>query len=78
MVSRTIAAVKDRLTREINYWDRRANELKEQELAVVFVGKGVVEAPIYIKKPFGKEPDFAVTSVNYNLKNLIARGEVMS
>lgn len=26
-------AVKDRLTKEINYWDHRANELKEQELA---------------------------------------------
>lgn len=39
---------------------------------------GRPEAPIYIKRPFGKEPDFAVTSVNYNLKELIARGEVMS
>jgi superfamily II DNA or RNA helicase len=33
MVVRTMAAVKDRLTKEINYWDRRAEELKEQELA---------------------------------------------
>lgn len=33
MISRTMAAVKDRLTKEINYWDRRAEELKEQELA---------------------------------------------
>lgn len=32
MVARTMAAVKDRLTKEINYWDRRAEELKEQEL----------------------------------------------
>jgi superfamily II DNA or RNA helicase len=32
-VERTIAAVKDRLTKEINYWDQRANELKQQELA---------------------------------------------
>jgi hypothetical protein len=35
-VTRTEAAVKDRLTREINYWDHRANQLKEKELA----GKG--------------------------------------
>jgi superfamily II DNA or RNA helicase len=35
-VTRTEAAVKDRLTREINYWDRRAEQLKEKELA----GKG--------------------------------------
>jgi len=33
MVTKTIAAVKDRLTKEINYWDFRANELKAQELA---------------------------------------------
>ena len=31
--TKTMAAVKDRLTKEINYWDHRANELKEQELA---------------------------------------------
>jgi len=28
-----VAAVKDRLIKEINYWDHRANELKQQELA---------------------------------------------
>jgi superfamily II DNA or RNA helicase len=33
LVAKTMAAVKDRLTKEINYWDRRAGELKEQELA---------------------------------------------
>jgi hypothetical protein len=32
-VDRTIAAVKDRLTKEINFWDLRAEQLKEQELA---------------------------------------------
>ena len=32
-VSKTIAAVKSRLTKEITYWDHRANELKTQELA---------------------------------------------
>ena len=42
------------------------------------VDQGRAEPPIYIKNPFGKEPDFAVTSVNYNLKELIARGEVIS
>ncbi len=29
----TMAAVKDRLTKEITYWDHRANQLKDQELA---------------------------------------------
>jgi hypothetical protein len=33
LVTTTMAAVKDRLTKEINYWDHRANELKLQELA---------------------------------------------
>jgi superfamily II DNA or RNA helicase len=33
LVTRTMVAVKDRLTKEINYWDHRANQLKDQELA---------------------------------------------
>jgi hypothetical protein len=33
LVRKTMAAVKDRLTKEINYWDHRAEELKLQELA---------------------------------------------
>ena len=33
LVHKTMAAVQDRLTKEINYWDHRANDLKEQELA---------------------------------------------
>src|SRR2546428_14121206 len=31
-VERTRRAVKDRLTKEINYWDRRANDLKQKQL----------------------------------------------
>ena len=33
MIAKTEAAVKDRLTKEINYWDHRAEELKLQEQA---------------------------------------------
>ena len=33
LVDKTKAAVKERLTKEINYWDHRAIQLKEQELA---------------------------------------------
>jgi len=33
LVDKTIAAVKERLTVEINYWDHRAEQLKQQELA---------------------------------------------
>ncbi|MFH0970171.1 MAG: helicase-related protein [Candidatus Diapherotrites archaeon] len=32
IVEKTIKAVQDRLTKEINYWDNRANELKQKEL----------------------------------------------
>ena len=28
----------------------------------------------YVREPFAKEPDFGVTSVNYDLRELIARG----
>lgn len=31
LIDKTIAAVKDRLTKEINYWDKRAEDLKLQE-----------------------------------------------
>src|ERR1022692_721220 len=45
LVTRTMAAVKDRLTKEITYWDHRANQLKDQELvgktnAKINSGKG--------------------------------------
>jgi len=33
LVGKTLAAVNDRLTKEINYWDHRAEQLKQQELA---------------------------------------------
>jgi superfamily II DNA or RNA helicase len=33
LIDKTVAAVRDRLTKEINYWDHRAEELKAQELA---------------------------------------------
>ncbi len=32
-VNKTVAAVKERLTVEINHWDHRAEQLKQQELA---------------------------------------------
>jgi hypothetical protein len=33
LIAKTEAVVRDRLTKEINYWDLRAEELKVQELA---------------------------------------------
>jgi len=32
----------------------------------------------YVRKPFTREPDFGVTSVNYNLKELLTNAEVPS
>jgi hypothetical protein len=31
--------------------------------------------PRYLRQPFGREPDFGVTSVNYDLDELLARAE---
>ncbi len=33
LIDKTLAAVNDRLTKEINYWDHRAEQLKDQEIA---------------------------------------------
>ena len=31
--------------------------------------------PYYVRQPFGREPDFGVTSVNYEFAELLARAE---
>jgi hypothetical protein len=30
----------------------------------------------YLRRPFQREPDFGVTSVNYNFAELLTRGEI--
>lgn len=32
---------------------------------------------IYLKKPFHKQPDFAATSVNYDIADLIGSAEII-
>lgn len=44
-------------------------------LAIVEVDGKTAKEPRYIREPFQKEPDFGVTSVNYNLSELLARAE---
>lgn len=44
-------------------------------LAIVMINGDEVDEPIYVRQPFSCEPDFGVTSVNYNLIELAARGE---
>jgi superfamily II DNA or RNA helicase len=43
-------------------------------LAVVLVD-GQAATPWYIRRPFQREPDFGVTSVNYDMEELLARAE---
>ena len=44
-------------------------------LAIVEIDGDTPKEPRYIRQPFQKEPDFGVTSVNYNLNKLLARTE---
>ncbi len=44
-------------------------------LAIVEVDGKTAKEPRYIREPFQKEPDFGVTSVNYNLSELLTRAE---
>jgi hypothetical protein len=44
-------------------------------LAIVEVEGEVAAPPVYVRKPFGREPDFGVTSVNYGLAELFRRAE---
>jgi hypothetical protein len=50
------------------------NKPEDFILAVVEVN-GETTKPWYIERPFGKEPDFGVESVNYALRDLLAHGE---
>ncbi len=51
------------------------NKPEEFILALVEVEGDVARPPRYVRQPFVREPDFGVTSVNYNLKELLARAE---
>jgi len=54
------------------------NKPEEFILAIVEF-KGETEHRVhYLRRPFQKDPDFGVTSVNYNLSDLIARAEAPS
>jgi len=44
-------------------------------LALVEVEGDTVHDPAYVPRPFSKEPDFGVTSVNYGFAELLARAE---
>lgn len=44
-------------------------------LGLVEVEDRQAKEPRYVRQPFSTEPDFGVTSVNYDLKELLARSE---
>jgi len=45
-------------------------------LAIVIVGENdVMEGPHYIRRPFSREPEWGVSSINYNLSDLLKKAE---
>ena len=48
------------------------NQPEQFILALVEIEDGQAKPPRYVRQPFHKEPDFGVTSVNYNLSELLA------
>ena len=44
-------------------------------LAIVLVDGDIHEGPFYVTKPFTQEPDWAVTSINLDLDQLLAKAE---
>ena len=49
------------------------NQAEKFILAVVMVDGDNHEGPYYIRNPFSKEPDWAVSSINLDLEQLLAR-----
>ncbi|WP_343741504.1 helicase-related protein [Herbaspirillum huttiense] len=49
------------------------NQADKFMLAIVIVDGDSVEGPHYVPKPFTKEPDFGVASVNYDLSDLLLK-----
>jgi hypothetical protein len=54
------------------------NSPEQYILAIVQVEGGQAREPHYVRRPFGQEPDFGVTSVTYDLAKLLARSQPAS
>lgn len=54
------------------------NKPEDFILALVLIENGTAKTARYVKKPFEKELDFAVTSINYDLKKLLEKSETPS
>jgi superfamily II DNA or RNA helicase len=66
--SSTITVTKNEILYGLNQQDKFI-------LCIVLVDGENVEGPFYIRKPFTQEPDWAVTSINMDLDQLLARAE---
>ncbi|MFV1966335.1 MAG: DUF3883 domain-containing protein [Pirellulaceae bacterium] len=64
----TVTVTKNEILRALNKPD-------DFILAIVQVDGETTGTPVYVRKPFTREPDFGVTSVNYNLGELLVRGK---
>jgi hypothetical protein len=52
------------------------NQADKFLLALVLVGEDdTVDGPYYVSNPFDAEPGWGVSSVNYDLNSLLAKGE---
>ena len=54
------------------------NKPEEYTLAIVYVDETAAKTPRYVRRPFQREPDFGVESVNYDLEELLARSEELA
>jgi superfamily II DNA or RNA helicase len=53
------------------------NQGEKFVLAIVLVGEDdTVDGPHYIRRPFDREPGWGVSSINYNISDLLQRAEV--
>ena len=49
------------------------NQPERFVLAIVLVDGENTEGPYYLREPFGQEPEFGVTSINYDLNELLSK-----
>ncbi len=66
--ARTVTVTKNEILTSLN-------KPRDYILAIVEFREDGTERVSYIRKPFGREPDFGVTSVNYDMAGLLARAE---
>ena len=69
--ARTVTVTKNEILTALNKPD-------EFVLAIVIVKDDRAAEPVYVRRPFQREPDFGVTSVNYEVERLLAGAEVVA